>query len=268
MRITGSTRVFALLGNPVSHSFSPIMQNLAFRVAGLDAVYVAIRCNSTDLPGVIRSLVIQGGGGNVTLPHKPAAALVGTPDGRVSALGVANVFGGRDGKTVVGNTDVDGFLALLKELEAPSTAWRVLGTGGSARAAVAAAAEMGAKVSVQSRSEERHEEFSRWAATLGVRPAEPEECEVLVNATPIGLSVDDPIPVELATLPSLRVVADLTYQDSGPTALVKAAALAGLNAADGRKMLLVQGAAAWQYWFPGVEVPLEAMRAALKAGIV
>ena len=262
--IRGRSRVFALLGDPVAHSLSPAMQNAGFRAAGLDAVYVALRCAADDLVGVMRTLVTDGGGGNVTLPHKQVAATVATGDPRVRTLGVANVFSSNRGALQVANTDVDGLLALLDEIEAPATSWCIVGTGGSARAVVGAAAERGARVAVQSRDSGRSAAMLAWAATLGVQRAEIAECQVLINATPLGLHHADPLPVELGAMPVVTHVADLTYRADGPTPLIALARARGLAASDGHAMLLAQGVAAWAYWFPGVSVPVEVMRAALE----
>ena len=62
MEIAGSTRVFALLGDPVTHSLSPAMQNLAFRTMGLDAVYVPVRCSAAAIPQLMASFARQGVG--------------------------------------------------------------------------------------------------------------------------------------------------------------------------------------------------------------
>ena len=266
MTITARTRVIALLGDPVAHSLSPLMQNAAFRAAGLDAVYVAIRCSAEDVPGLITALAHSGGGGNVTVPHKAVAASVGTPSARVTRLGAANVFGAaEDRSAVVGNTDVDGMLALVRRLGVPAPTWGVLGTGGSARAVAGAALEAGVALAVQSRSAERAAAFTAWCATLGVVTAPMETATLLINATPLGLHADDALPVDLAMMPSLRGVLDLTYRGDGPTALVQAARARGLVAEDGREMLLVQGAAAWATWFASEPIapPIEVMRAAL-----
>ena len=91
--IGGSTRVFAILGDPVGHSLSPAMHNAAFRALGLDATYVALRTPSGDLATAIRLLAGAGGGGNVTVPHKEAAATALTEPGpRVQALGAIRVI--------------------------------------------------------------------------------------------------------------------------------------------------------------------------------
>lgn len=262
--ITSRTRVFAVLGDPVAHSLSPLMQNAAFRAAGLDAVYLALPCVADDLVGVMRSLTRTGGGGNVTIPHKRLAAASGVGSTIVEQLGVANVFWSDNGELRLGNTDVDGLVALLDSIGAPTgAAWCIVGTGGSARAAVGAAAARGARVAIRSRDPVRAREFAAWAVTLGVATAEPTECQVVINATPLGLGADDPPPIELGPLPVVSHVADLTYRADGPTALVAEAQQRGLVAADGREMLLIQGTAAWRHWFPGVGVPTEVMRAAL-----
>jgi shikimate dehydrogenase len=262
--INARTRLFALLGDPVAHSLSPVMQNAGFRAAGLDARYLALRCSGDDLLGVMRTLVHDGGGGNVTVPHKLLAGGAGIGDARVRALGAANVFSSHRGELRVSNTDVDGLLALIDRIGAPAAAWCVVGTGGSARAVAGAAAERGARLAVVSRDPVRGMRFSEWAAGLNVAPAALTECQVLINATPLGLHETDPLPMELGGLPVISYVIDLTYRPHRPTALVSAALERGLAAVDGREMLLIQGVAAWAHWFPGVSVPVEVMRAALE----
>jgi shikimate dehydrogenase len=266
MKITSRTRMIALLGDPVAHSLSPLMQNAAFRAAGVDAVYVAIRCGAEEVPALIRAIARSGGGGNITVPHKAVAAGVGTPTARVARLGAANVFGaGPEGGPVVGNTDVDGILALVRRLAVPAATWAVIGTGGSARAIAGAALEAGVSLAVRSRSAARAADFSAWCTTLGIAIAPLESASVIINATPLGLHAGDALPVDLDELPALRGVLDLTYRADGPTPLVQRARDRHLQAEDGREMLLVQGAAGWSTWFADAPVapPLEVMRAAL-----
>jgi shikimate dehydrogenase len=141
--------------------------------------------------------------------------------------------------------------------------WLVVGTGGSAQGVLVAAAAAGAAIAVQSRSGERAQAFSRLAAESGVALIDPAECDVVVNATPLGMHADDPSPISLATLPRAKAVLDLVYR-RGETALVRAARALGLPAADGREVLLGQGAAAFRCWFPDREPPMDLMRAALR----
>jgi shikimate dehydrogenase len=181
----------------------------------------------------------------------------------VRQLGVANLFAGDGERLVLGNTDVDGILAAVDQLGGRGESWCVLGTGGSARAVAGAALECGAAVAVRSRDAARGASFARWAEDLGVRLTRAEECHLVINATPLGLLDGDPTPVELTTLPLLTAALDLTYRTQGESRWVRDCRARGIRAIDGREVLLAQGVAAWQLWFPGVVPPLEVMRAAL-----
>ncbi|HEX5819194.1 MAG TPA: shikimate dehydrogenase [Gemmatimonadales bacterium] len=257
------TRVFAVLGDPVGHSLSPAMHDAAFRVLGIDAVYVALRCTAEDVPSVMRVLARQGGGGNVTVPHKSAAARAVTqPSELVSRLGACNTFWG-DGAELAGdNTDVAGVLSALEWLGVPEGPWLVLGTGGSAHAVAAAAIAAGARLAVRSRDADRARDFMAWATGLGATPAGPEECVACINATPLGLGDDDAQPITCDEVPAARVALDLVYRP-GETPWVHACRERGLRAADGREMLIAQGAAAFERWFPSKRAPVDAMRAAV-----
>jgi shikimate dehydrogenase len=261
--IGGRTRLFVLLGRPVAHSLSPAMQNAAFQVLGLDAVYAALDCRPEDTFALAQSLAQGGGGGNATVPHKIVlAAALQRPSSRVGELGAANVFWGEGDALVGDNTDLDGVLESLRLLDAPATSWLVIGTGGSARAVVGAAAERGARIGVRSRTPARAAEFLAWAASLGVQPAEPAECEVIINATPLGLAPGDGLPLEVASVPQVRIALDLVYH-RGETAWVRHCRAKGLRAADGREMLVAQGAGSLERWFPKLRAPREVMRAAV-----
>jgi shikimate dehydrogenase len=263
--IDGSTRVYALLGDPVGHSLSPAMQNAAFHALGLAAVYVPLRCESADLPPLIRALARAGGGGNVTIPHKEAAAgAVDRLRDTAREVGAANTFWSQDGEIVGDNTDVHGVLAAAQQLAPPEGPWLVVGTGGGARAAVVAAARRSAAVAVRSRSPERGRALERWADERGLGRARPADCVVVVNATPLGLDGHDALPVSPDQVPAARAALDMVYRP-GETAWVRAMRAAGIRATDGRAMLVAQGAAALECWFAGVDAPTEIMRAAIDA---
>ena len=261
--IGGKTRLFLLLGRPVVHSLSPVMQNAAFRALGLDATYAALDCAPEDTFALALALAQGGGGGNATVPHKGIlAAALERPSPRVERLGSANAFWG-DGKTLVGeNTDLDGVLDALIRIEAPATTWLVVGTGGSARAVIGAAADRGARVAVRSRVPARAVEFTAWAATIGVGAAEAAECEVLINATPLGLASGDALPIDAGDAPRAVAALDLVYHP-GETAWVRHCRARGLRASDGREMLVAQGAMSLERWFPRAQAPREVMRAAV-----
>lgn len=257
--IGGSTRVFALLGHPVRHSLSPAMHNAAFRALGLDAVYVALDCAEASVAPLMRALAEAGGGGNVTVPHKRAAAGLAAP-------AACNTFWGEGGVLHAANTDPEGILHALRRLGLHPQTWLVIGTGGSARGCLAAARRLGAAVSVRSRSAERARALEAEAAAAGVRVADDAGFDLVVNATPLGLQPSDPAPASLAGLAPACAVLDLVYLP-GETPWVRAARAAGHPAADGREVLLGQGAAAFRHWYPELEPPVEVMRAAIRAGL-
>ena len=265
--IDGATRVFAILGDPVAHSLSPLMQNAAFRALGLPAVYVPLPCSAGDIPALIQALARSGGGGNVTVPHKEAAAAaVDACRELVDVVGACNTFWGEDGGSVGDNTDVRGVLEALRQLEAPDAPWLIAGTGGAARATVVAARERGADVAVTSRDERRRREFEEWISSRGVALAPASECRVLINSTPLGLKAGDPLPIALDAAPRAEVALDLVYA-AGETAWVRSIRSRVRRAGDGRAMLVAQGAAAFERWFPRKPAPVEVMKAAVNAAL-
>ncbi|HEY9384186.1 MAG TPA: hypothetical protein VIP80_11810 [Gemmatimonadales bacterium] len=265
MELGGTTRVFALLGNPVAHSLSPAMQNAAFHALGLDAVYVPFCCETGAVGTLMESLAAQGGGGNVTLPHKATAAEVLSRHGN-DVGPVCNTFWGRKGHLEGAETDSAAILRALARLDVAGGDWLILGTGGSARAALRAAKRSGARIAVRSRRPARAAEFVALGQAEGLELASDAGFDVVLNCTPLGLRDDDPLPLAPELAPDCSVALDLVYRP-GETAWVRAMRAAGWRAADGRDVLLEQGAAAFECWFPGRAAPREVMRAALAVAL-
>jgi shikimate dehydrogenase len=265
MNIGGATRVFAILGDPVSHSLSPTMQNAAFRALGLDAVYVPLRCEAEALAAVMHSLVRQGGGGNVTIPHKEAAAAVVSGHGAYDAP-VCNTFWAEAGNMLGAETDSLGIEAVLRRLQAPPGPWCLIGTGGSARAALRAAQRAKVSVAVTSRTPGRAGQFQNEIASSGIPAAPLEACRVIINCTPLGLADADPDPIPPGEVPAAALALDLVYR-RGETAWVHSMRKRGCVAVDGREVLVEQGAAAFERWFPKRTAPREIMRSAVRAAL-
>jgi shikimate dehydrogenase len=271
MRIRGSTRLLAVVGDPIAHSLSPRLHNAALAALGLDAVYVALRVRPDGLAPLVRALVASGAGLNVTVPHKRAVVpLLDEAPPVVRRTGACNVVWGWTGGLAGDNTDVAAVGAEAARLLAGGTLRRALlvGTGGSARAAAVALADgwPGCVVEVLSRDVQRSRDFVAWAeeARVAAEPATGGAVDLVVNATPLGLAGGDPLPLDE---PALRrtgaaAVLDLVYVRRR-TRLVRAALAAGMAAEDGRGVLVAQGAASFRR-FLGVEPPLEVMRAAVE----
>jgi shikimate dehydrogenase len=96
--------------------------------------------------------------------------------------------------------------------------------------------------------------------------APPAECGVLINATPLGLKSGDPLPIDPAAFPRADVAFDMVYAQ-GETTWVRAMRSRVRRAADGRAMLVAQGATAFERWFPTKRAPREVMRAAVNVAL-
>lgn len=273
MIISSSTRVLTLLGDPVGHSLSPVIQNAAFREAGVDGVYVAVRCAGDDLVGFMRGLSRAGGGGNITLPHKEkATSVVDVPHDAVRRTGACNTFwGGPDGRVHGDNTDVDGFRRAARGFLGSLKRMRVLllGAGGAARATLMALLEEEvAEVVLLNRSTERARAVARRIGGPHARVVPLAEelrgqsFDLAVNATRVGMAADDPSPLDFELLARVGAAMDLVYGPR-PTPFVRAAEEFGVRATDGAEMLVQQGAASFERWWGG-PAPLAAMREALQ----
>lgn len=270
--ISAHTRTFALLGEPVEHSFSPAIQNAAARAAGVDGVYVALRTSEEDLAGFMRGLSRAGGGGNVTLPHKEkAASVLDQPLDAVRRTGACNTFWHEDGKVIGDNTDVEGLQQAVRHFLGDAPEGRrvlLLGAGGAARAALVALLDDGVEsVAIVNRSVERARSMARRIGGARARVLDGPrdwfdgDFDLVVNATSLGLNPDDPSPVDLERLNRAGAVLDMVYGPE-PTALMRQAESLGIPVTDGTEMLVQQAAASFQRWW-GVDAPLEAMREAL-----
>jgi shikimate dehydrogenase len=274
--VTPATRLLALLGDPVAHSLSPRFQNAAIAALDLDGVYVALRCDATDLSGLILGVARAGGGGNVTVPHKEVAArTVERATDAVRATSACNTFW-YDGGTVWGdNTDVVGFAAAASGLlGSPPEGARVLllGAGGAARAAVhALVTDRAGEIVILNRSGSRAEELAARAGSgrtriVAVDGGSPEllageAFDLVVNATSLGLRSDDPLPLSPDVPLTIAAALDLVYRP-GRTEWVRVCSERGIPAADGIEMLLHQGAEAFRRWW-GMDPPIAAMRSAI-----
>ena len=230
--IGGSTRLVALLGQPVAGSLSPRMQNAAFAARALDWAYLACEVAPEGLAAAVGGLVALGfEGANVTAPHKEAAAeLCDEAEGPA-----VNTLVFREGRVLGFNTDK----AIVAGVEAERVC--LIGAGGAAKALLSA---LPGEVRL----------FSR----RGAWPPDASDADLIVNATPVR----DEVFVEPR---AGQTVVDLAYRaDRSPTALVAAAREAGCEVVDGLEALVRQGAASFELW-TGVRAPVDVMQAAVRS---
>ena len=282
--ITSKTSFIALVGNPVSHSLSPIMQNAALRHLGLDLIYIAVPCKDKDLELVLNSLKkINCKGLNITIPFKEKVFDLCseiTPIAR--KLKAINTLKLNPEKEWIGtNTDVEGFIYPLKSVNFTKKQSLVLGSGGAARSVIQGLINLNfSKISIVSRNKASLDKliknFEDQIQIKGLLNNDNltqnyiEEADLIVNTTPVGMKTPSN---EVNLLPygenfwrslnSKTIVYDLIYNPA-PTPLLKFSNKIGCITIDGLQMLIAQGAKSLSFWTNGLDVPFHIMNDALK----
>ena len=257
-----------VLGWPVGHSRSPVMQNAALQAVGLTGWrYQLLPVPPELFAETVRGLAAAGfRGANVTIPHKTAAleaADDATP--RARAIGAANtLLFDAAGRIEADNTDAPALIAALPFPIAGRTAL-VLGAGGSARAAVWALLDAGASdVRVWNRTPERAQLLCAELGGRAVGTAQP--ADVLVHCTSSGLDVAQrafkQLPLSADLLDRYECVVDFVYSDSG-SPMAKAARAKSISVVDGLELLVGQGALSFER-FTGQPAPVDVMRSAAR----
>lgn len=261
-------RIF-LIGDPVGHSLSPVMQNAAFRACGLDWQYELLETPRTQLGETVSRLRTNGFvSANVTIPHKEAVIeFLDDLTDHARQVGAVNTIIKRDDKLIGENTDVYGFTQALREasVELRGARAAILGAGGAARAAAFALAEHGAaRIAIMNRTEKRAvklvNDLCAHFPNLAVEVnsiAALATADLVVNATSVGMSPNENASPMRWAFPPGVVAIDLVYRPLH-TKFLRDAERAGARPIGGVSMLVHQGAAAFKLW-TGQDAPVELM---------
>jgi shikimate dehydrogenase len=266
-----------VIGWPISHSRSPLIHDYWLRRYGIDGTYGIEAVRPEDLREFLKDLGNgRYAGCNVTIPHKEAAfSQVKIADAATQRLGAVNTLFRHKGEIWGTNTDGEGFLAnIAAHLPGWTAAGKravVLGAGGSARAIVMALIDAGAaSVAVVNRTKDRaiglRAAFGSVVQPVGWETLSSafENADILINATPLGMTGQPALEVSLADLPRAAVVADIVYVPL-ENELIRAARARGHPVVSGLGMLLHQAVRGFELWFdvrPEVTGELEALVAA------
>lgn len=237
-----SPALFAIFGDPVHHSRSPLMHNHLFKTLGFPGCYTRIRLeDGTRLRETFLKLGLKGA--NITVPHKEAAfRACDEIRGFANEVGVVNTIVNENGRLIGYNTDADGFLFAIRHFEDVHTVL-ILGAGGTARALATRLRQSGKAVTVVNRSAPRLKPFiDEDFETRTWDTFEPAAYDLVVNTTSAGLEDDNlPLPEAqlLALLKQSRYAADAIYGKLTPF-LARCKQL-DIPAIDGAEMLLGQG---------------------------
>ena len=268
MRISGKTRVIALIGYPVGQSLSPAMHNSAFERLGLDYCYVALPVRPEDLRDAVRGTkALDFAGANVTVPHKEnVIPLLDEVDKEASLIGAVNTVVNKDGRLIGYNTDGRGFMQGLAEegIEPGGRNILIIGAGGASRAIGHYLSEKAGRLFLydidRKKAGRLASDLGKTKGNVGVKDApDTGGMDIVINATPLGLKETDPLPFDVSALKPSQTVGDLIYKE---TPLLGEAKRKGCKTFSGLGMLLWQGVFAFELW-TGVKPPVDVMKKAL-----
>ncbi len=262
IQINSKTILYGVIGDPVSHSLSPVMHNRAFQETGYNGAYLAFQVKdlAATLTGM-RALGIKGF--SVTIPHKITVMKhLDYIDEMALKIGAVNTVVNADGRLGGYNTDCLGAInALLQKTPIQGKKVVLLGAGGAGRAIGHGILAQGGHLTIANILED---EGRNLAAELGVKYYHLSEFpsldyDILINSTPVGMSPDtEAMPVKAEDLKPDKVVMDIIYNPL-KTKLLAQAEKKGCRVVDGVAMFVYQGVAQFEMW-TGLKAPSELMR--------
>ena len=262
--IKGTTKLLGVIGYPIAHSLSPVIQNAALAAADIDCAYVPLCVEPEDLPKAVDALrTFNFIGANVTVPYKEKIMkYLDEIDEDALKVGAVNTLSLKDGKIIGYNTDVDGFsLALTRhKFDAKNKNVIVFGAGGAARAIIHSLIKSEcANIIVGTRNEKKVrtfvEEFKEIVPIEGYVWNSKEfrrahwDADLIVNTTPVGMEgvQDKALPVYWTDVPLTTFAADIVYRPA-MTAFLRQAQIRGCRGMNGLAMLVEQGALSFEIW--------------------
>jgi shikimate dehydrogenase len=275
--IFGKSVVYALIGDPVDHSMSPVIQNTAFRTAGVDAVYVPFQVERKALRASIRGLRALGVSGfNVTAPHKVnVISHLDKMEKSTAEIGSVNTVTNDGGKLCGYNTDGIGALNALKEAGVSPEGESILifGAGGASRAVAHTLAPRASSIRLVNRTVAKAKRLSlrlRKRNNVDVQYAAlsskllqsfVERASIIINASSMGTDGIANPPIKSEWLHAEQCVFDIVYKPL-QTRLLELASQAGATTVAGLDMLVNQGACSFELW-TGEKAPIAEMRHAI-----
>ncbi len=245
-------KLFAIFGDPVAHSRSPLMHNNVFKNLHVNACYTRVHLkDGTHLKETFFALKLHGA--NVTVPHKEAAYdACDEVRGFAKKIGAVNTLVNENGRLIGYNTDADGFMYAIKPFQ-PIHSILVFGAGGTAKALVNKFLDDDITVHVVNRSQRRLDYFQQLGVATHTWDHMPQRTfDLILNTTSAGLDTDTyPAPIESLEpyMTTCHYCADVIYGKTTP--FLALARHHGKIFKDGADMLLGQGVLAASYFLEG-----------------
>ena len=274
MKIDGQTKLYGIIGDPVEHSLSPVIQNAAFEYLKLNCIYVAFHVKQAELKSAIngmRSLEINGF--NVTMPHKTSILpLIDEVEKRAAKIGAVNTIKNFNGRLIGYNTDGVGTLKALEKSRISLSGEKivVLGAGGAGRAISYALISEAEELVILNRTELKAQKLAEELqvegnATITYGQLNDEtlrrtlkDANVIINATSVGMHpYENETPINKKLLNAAVTVFDLVYSPL-KTKLLKEAEAQDAKTLNGLHLLVHQGAESFKIW-TDLDAPLDVM---------
>ncbi len=248
-----------VIGWPISHSRSPLIHNFWLAKHQIAGNYECVAVEPQNLEKFLKNLSRNGFVGcNVTLPHKETAiATIDYCDESVKAIGALNTVYVRNSKTYATSTDGDGFLqnlsAHIPNFTPAGKNITILGAGGAAKAIIHRLLQANVNsITVANRTLTRAQELQRnfgpKIISSQTESLNLKNCDLLINTTSLGMSGQPVLEIDLNSLSTQAIVADIVYVPL-KTQLIKTAEARGNATVTGLGMLLHQAVYGFELWF-------------------
>lgn len=276
MIISTKTKLTGLLGYPLGHSMSPVMQNAAFEYCSMNRIYIPVEVKPENLETVVRGISkMNFDGFNVTIPHKiEIMKYLDETDEYARCIGAVNTVKIKDGRLKGYNTDGIGFLRSFQESTGDSIEGKsvlIMGSGGASRAvSMTLALNKAKKMYICNRTFDKASNLAddikkQTGIQCEAVTFDPEEIkkalqdtDVLINTTSVGMSPNmEESPLDKSFLDKRLTVCDIVYNPR-KTRLLKDAEEKGCRIVEGLPMLVYQGAEAFEIW-TDVKAPSDVM---------
>jgi 3-dehydroquinate dehydratase/shikimate dehydrogenase len=268
-KLSRQTRIYGVIADPVAHSKSPVIHNRAFQARRMDAVYLPFLVASQHLNEWMRlAQNLPVCGFSVTIPHKQKIVrYLDVVDPPAKRIGAVNTVWRKAGKWRGTNTDIEGVLRpLRKYVRIAHSSILIAGYGGAARAAAIALLDAGAQITITGRNIHKAQQLARAlkAEAVSLKEAETQTYDVLIHATPLGMSPHIEGVIFTDRIPA-DIVFDMIYNPR-ETLLLKNARAQGCTLIYGSEMLLAQAACQFEIW-TGDSAPRAVMQSALEQSL-
>ncbi|MDI1495431.1 MAG: shikimate dehydrogenase [Cenarchaeum symbiont of Oopsacas minuta] len=266
------TGTYAVIGDPIDHSMSPLIHNAAFKELKMDSSYIAYKIGRDELKDGVESIKnALLSGFNVTIPHKvEILKYLDSYDDDCKKVGAANTVSISDGRLSGYNTDMEGFLDPLRErnIDIKDMDVLVLGAGGAARAIVASLARQRvSSITIANRTKSSAKALLELAdvqiESIHDAPRLAKSASLIVNATSLGLKNEQSI-IPAESMNADQIIYDLVYRPM-KTELLREATKAGSIIIYGYEMLLGQACRSFKIWHK-IDAPRKVMRRAIVGG--